>query len=409
MIGLGPSPPSERLVSLLVVLAAIGWTLAGTPAGGDTLLLTQGGQITGEIQNPDQVPRTTYVVKTPEGAVVTLDRAQVKQVVRRRAVDDEYERVRPRYPDTVEGQWELAEWCRGQGLAAQRRVHLRRVIELDPNHKQARSALGYTWKDGSWTTKEEIMKARGLVLYRGQWLTPQRVEILREEHQRDLAEKEWIQKIERWRGWLGSDRDRVARESILAIEDPVAMKGLAAGLTASADPRARLLFVKALSRQDTSEARLFLAYCAIVDGDEEVRHAVIVHLKKSEDPKVVEYFVGRLRDKENLPVNRAAAALKEMGQPTTIGPLIDALVTVHKRKIRNPEAGKTTAGFSNAGPSGLSMGAPKYVTITERLNNRAVLEALVALTGVNHSFDVAAWKSWYASQKRRDTIDARRS
>jgi hypothetical protein len=402
-------PPRQRPVLLRVVLAVVGCSLLCSPARSDTLLLTHGGQITGEIQNPDQVPRTTYVLKTPEGAVVTLDRGQVKQVVRRRAVDEEYESVRPRYPDTVEGQWELAEWCREKGLSSQRRVHLRRVIELDPNHKQARSALGYTWKDGRWSTQEEIMKERGLVLYKGRWMTPQRVEILREQQQRDVAEKEWIQKIERWRSWLGTDRDRVARESILAINDPVAMKGLAAAMTASADPRARILFAKALSQQNTSEARLFLAYCAIVDGDEEVRHAVIVHLKKSEDFKVVEYFVGRLKDKENLPINRAAAALKELEQPSTVGPLIDALVTVHKRKIRNPEAGQTTAGFSNAGPSGLSVGAPKYIIITERLSNRAVLEALVALTGVNHGFDVAAWKSWYASQKRRDAIDARRS
>ena len=95
-------------------------------------------------------------------------------------------------------------------------------------------------------------------------------------------------------------------------------------------------------------------------------------------------------------------------EPSTIGPLIDALVTVHKRKIPNPDAGQTSATFGSTGPSGLSVGAPKYITIREKANNRAVLEALVALTGVNYSFDVNAWKSWYAAQKKRDAVDARR-
>ena len=48
---------------------------------------------------------------------MTLGKAQVNKVIHRTANDIEYEKVRPRYPDTIEGQWDLAEWCRERNLA----------------------------------------------------------------------------------------------------------------------------------------------------------------------------------------------------------------------------------------------------------------------------------------------------
>ena len=63
-----------------------------------------------------------------------------------RAEETEYERIRPTYADTAEAQWELAQWCREHKLPAQRTVHLRRVIELDPEHVEARRA----WAIAAW-------------------------------------------------------------------------------------------------------------------------------------------------------------------------------------------------------------------------------------------------------------------
>jgi len=386
--------------------------LATGRAPGETLLLTQGGQITGEIQNPNEVPRKTYVVKTPEGAVVTLDHAQVKQVVRQRPAEAEYEKTHARYPDTVEGQWELAEWCRERNLQAQRKVHLQRLLELDPNHKQARLALGYTWKDGRWTTQEALMKARGLELYKGRWLTPQEIEVLEEKQKQQKAEKEWIRTIEVWRSWLDTDRGRIAREKILEIKDPAAVLGLARALEASGDsPKARVLFAKALAGLGTPEAKRKLASCALLDPDEDVRATCLDYLKKVKDTKLVEFFVARLQEKNVNTINRAAVALKEMEDKSAIGPLIDALVTLHKRKVPNPAAGQVNPMFGSGpggGGSGLSGGAPKYLTRRERSENRSVLEALAALTGVNYGFNVEAWRSWYAAQRSREAVEARR-
>ena len=91
-----------------------------------------------------------------------------------------------------------------------------------------------------------------------------------------------------------------------------------------------------------------------------------------------------------------------------MGPLIQSLVTTHKYKVTTGESGQTSTSFSNAGPGGLSVGSRTEI-ITRRLSNRAVLDALVKLTGgVNFGFDEGQWKAWYASQMTHPGLDARR-
>src|ERR1700674_3652189 len=98
--------------------------IAPTAARGEVFLLENEGRIRGQILNPDQSPRVTYVVKTPAGGQVVLEAGQVKQVIPQSAKEMEYDRVRLRYPDTAPGQWDLAEWCRENHLARQHTTHL---------------------------------------------------------------------------------------------------------------------------------------------------------------------------------------------------------------------------------------------------------------------------------------------
>src|SRR5208282_2158573 len=142
-----------------------------------------------------------------------------------------------------EAQWELAQWCLKHKLTAQREVHLRRVIELDPDHVEARRALGYSQIGGKWETRDDVMTQRGYRWYKGKWLLPQEIEILEKKRNLDAAQQEWCIKMKLWRGWLGSGRDQQARENILAITDPNAVKALTLGLRDDPDQRARLLFV----------------------------------------------------------------------------------------------------------------------------------------------------------------------
>jgi hypothetical protein len=135
------------------------------------------------------------------------------------------------------------------------------------------------------------------------------------------------------------------------------------------------------------------------------------HLRKAKCHDAVVYFVGFLRSKDNTLVNRAGMALGAMGDPSTIGPLIDSLITTHKFKIVTGNPGQTSAGFGSgpgkSSPGGLSVGGSPQI-VSRRLSNDFVHDALVLLTGVDYGFNVAQWKAWYATQHQRPTISGRR-
>ena len=394
---------------LAVIVVGLPWLPA---AWGDVFVLSQGGRVVGDLQNPEQSPRQTYVVKTAEGSTVTLGRAQVKQVVRQRPEEIEYEKLRVSTPETAEAQWDLSEWCRGNKLPVQRKAHLQRVIALDPEHAEARRALGYQRVNGKWATRDELMLKAGYQRYQGGWKLPEEIAILEEKRDATAHEKEWTRKIDAWLGWLGGPKDAEAREGLRKVDDPVAVRGLAAALSRSESPEVRGLLVAALAHLGTPQARRVLAGCSLEDEVEEVRMICVDFLKKTPDAGIVDFYVDRLRNRNNAIVNRAAYGLKEMGDPAAIGPLIDALITVHKSRAPSKPPGQMSATFgSGGGGGGIGMsaggGGPKYITYP--VKNQMVLDALVALSGANFGFDVPAWKAWYLAQKKRDSAAARRT
>lgn len=390
------------LAATLVALGACG------AAQAEIFMLANGGQLQGELLNPDESPRQTYRVRTASGIQVTLTRDQVKEVVRRRPEEAEYEAIRHTYPDTVEGQWELAEWCREHQLLSQRETHLRRILELDPDHELARRALGYSRVGDRWMTQEDRMLAQGYRRYKGRWRLPQEIELMEKDRQKDLAEGEWKEKLNLWRQWLGSDRYRLAKENIQAIDDPNAIKALAYALNEDRRDQARLLYAEALARIGTPGANRILAICAMKDPIEEVRLTCLDYLREKQDREALEYFIGRLKSSSNAEINLAGKALRQMEAPSAIEPLIDALVSTHKYKVTTGNPGQTSATFGSGGGGGLAVGSSTKI-ITRRLSNRDVLDALVSLAGgVNFGFDVGRWKAWYATQRAQPDLDARR-
>ena len=199
-------------------LIAAWLTCAGfaAPARAEVFHLHSGGTVHGELVNRDQSPRKEYVVKTSSGGEVTIPADQVKKVARQNAAEVKYDQIRSTYPDTVEGQWKLAEWCRQNKLIKARHAHLERIIELDPNHAEARHGLGYSQIQGRWVTQETLMTENGYVRYKGAWLLPQEIELREQEQKEKLAQLEWKKKLKNWHGWLSTDKAGLAIANIKA-------------------------------------------------------------------------------------------------------------------------------------------------------------------------------------------------
>lgn len=399
----------KLLPTVIGLVVAVVWVLA-PPAmiSGKVFVLRNGGQVEGELVNRDRSPDEPYVIETVNGGRITLARSQVKKVLARQPAEVEYEKIRPRYDDTIDGQWALAEWCRENHLNVRRKIHLRRILEIDPDHKKVRAALGYHQSGGKWVTQEEVMTKRGYRRYKGRWRSPQEIELLEKRREQESTEKAWFGKVHRWRGWLGGDRTELAQQNLAAIDDPSAVRALAAALENDPRRQAQLLYIAALGRIGTAEAVQVLAVRALEDPDEEVRLSCLDQLKKEKHPEAVGYFIGKLKHKDNRAVNLAGVALGQMKDPAAVGPLIDAIITVHKYKITKGKPGSTSATFGNTGPSGLSVGSSTK-TVRVPIKNQAVLDALVVITGgVNFSFDTEAWRCWFASRNDRSRLDARR-
>lgn len=91
--------------------------------------------------------------------------------------------------------WELAAWCKENGRNSDRRKVLKLLVKVDPEHKDARKALGHHFHDGRWFSSRTELSA-----YR------------RKEEQRKLEEEglvrlgdEWVPKEEapyRRMGWI---------------------------------------------------------------------------------------------------------------------------------------------------------------------------------------------------------------
>ena len=393
----------NRLAIAVVVLAGI------SSAHGDNFLLTNDGQLTGELLNRDESPRQKYVIRTADGTTITLEKGQVKQVVSQSAAELEYEKIAPTFADTVEDQWRLAEWCKEKSLTRGRQIALERVIELNPDQKQARIALGYSQLDGQWIQPDEARKKRGYVNYHGQWLLPQEIELLEKKHADDLAEKKWFTTLKQWRNWL-DDPAQVdqAHDNIKQISDPTAVRALVQSLDTEKTRDVCVWYIQALGKIGPAAVRTLVEH-SLDDPDEEIRLSCLDQLIGQPTLAATPLYVAALRNKDNVQVNRAGYALGRLGDKSAVAPLIDALITTHKftaiEGAGNPN--QMSAGFSKTGGGGLSMGSSAKI-IKRDLNNQQVLDALVALTGANLGFDKTAWKNWYSSQQKPGAIDARR-
>ena len=402
--------PSKRLARI-VALSIVG-LVSGNLCRGDTFVLNSGGRIEGQWLNRDEQPPKEYLVLTPSGLKASLQVTQVREVVRASSDRSDYAQRALAAPDTPEGQWQLAEWCRQQLLFDERRSHLKRVIALDPNHSYARRALGFQFLDGEWITQADFRRQEGYELYKGKWRTPQEIEILEEQARLDQAHKDWLKKLRRYRAELDDPaRARLGMESLTGVKDPIAVRPIVFLMTRERSRRVKMLYADVLAGIDSADAVGALVERVLYDPDEEMFHYCLARLIDRRPPRLADPLITALKNKNNATVNRAAAALGRIGDSEAIGPLIDALVTTHTHYIpgRNPDS--TTATFSGGQHSVSQGGSPQI--IFRHIRNQPVLDALNKLTRTNFEFDQQGWRYWHAQEKKareaaQPVADARR-
>jgi hypothetical protein len=383
--------------------------MAALRAAADVVVLNNDGRVEGTLVNPNESPRKNYIIQTDAGRV-TLEKSQVKEVITQSPEEREYKKIRFTFPDTVEAQWKVAEWCREKGLSQQRTDHLERVIELDPDHKQARAALGYSHLEGRWVRREEVMQERGYVRHKGKWMLPQDVEIQEQKRKVEMAQREWQLKLRRLRMQLDDPgtRGQTALAEFKSLSDPSAVPAIARLISDERSEAVQLLLIDALARIKTPDAIRVLADVAVEISNEDVRLAAVDYVKEFRSAVAVTHIVEALKSKDNAKINRAGVALGELGDKSAIGPMISALVSVQRQKVQQGGPNTYSPSFDSNG--GVSFGAgTKTFIVRQNVQNHGVHEGLVKLAGgPDFGFDTRAWSHWHAAQRKPTVVPGRR-
>ena len=61
--------------------------------------------------------------------------------------------------DTAAAHVKLAQWCDGVGLKEKAQTHWQEAVFRDPDHKEARKALGYVWRNMTWIKASDVPPA----------------------------------------------------------------------------------------------------------------------------------------------------------------------------------------------------------------------------------------------------------
>ena len=424
--------PTRIVLSVLILLGSM--SALPLAARADIVHLKRGGQVRGEIDaasKADDAPQV--LIRTLSGTELIIAREEIESVEYRSLIIEEYETRARAIPDTVDAHWELAEWARDQRLQPQREDQLELLLDLEPEHADARRILGHVKHNGQWMTRDEWMTSRGYVRHEGKWITLQERDLLLKTDAEREAERAWFPKIRQWSTWVTGRNSQRASDGLAelrAINDPDAVPALLNFMGDEEDDDVRMLCVELLGQLNGDKPVEPLVDMALRDGDEDVRLAARRGVKAEQYELALHHYVPELKNDSNTIVQRAAAAIADIGNPQVVPYLIEALVTTHKWKIEVPANNTTSFGVSPNGqismsgvqsgmlpaevellarsgqlPYGAVVNPPRFaprqtrmVTIKGDVKNAAVRTALKKITGQDFGYDERQWQVWYQTE-----------
>lgn len=385
----------------------------------DVIYKKDGGKLTGTI-DASKSDANHVTIKTRFGTF-KVSQDKIEKIEFQQEKVEEYKEKAKTFKQTADDQYKLALWCLENDYRQEYEKHLKRVIELDPDHQEARTRLGYRLYDGQWKTREQYYEDQGYVKYRGEYVLPQEMERRERERQATDDQREYYRNIRIWQKWLRQskqERQAEARENLLKIRDETAVKPLVEILGDKGNDAERKLLVDVLTNIPGETSTVGLVLVALNDKVVDNRLYAVEALRPRKSVALLNHIAKALRDNEVSRVRNAAVALGELGDPTVVPALVDALVTEHRFEyepsfadiakaangtqykprgtiirpdgvmIRPPVRPPVIAGGVMTGPS------PGKQVIIQTVQHPQVVDALLKLTGKNFGYDKERWLVW---------------
>ncbi|WP_197533658.1 polymorphic toxin-type HINT domain-containing protein [Symmachiella dynata] len=194
------------------------------------------------------------------------------------ALRSEYRQRRSDAGESFEERLKLADWCRTHRLWDQERAHLVEALEIQPTSEAVRRRLGYR-------------------MIGGIWLSPQQIEMFKEEQQtRAAALNRWQPRILKIRTGLSSPSERrrhKAEKELAAITDPEAVYAMEQMFFRGQEPE-ELAATRTFGQMTVYQAAHALVDVAIAANNSRVRDAAIEELQNKPHKQSVPELLGRL-------------------------------------------------------------------------------------------------------------------
>jgi len=178
-----------RTLAAAVLAAAM-----AAPAAADEVVLRNGARFEGKVTESEG-----SVTVAMDFGSITFKKIDVARIERGSTPLSEFEtRLAALRDDDVDGRYRLALWARQKELAGRARRLLEEVVAREPEHEGARLALGYRRHDGRWMMEDEVRRAQGYVLFRGEWVLRETADGLRRfeaERAAELARSEELHQL----------------------------------------------------------------------------------------------------------------------------------------------------------------------------------------------------------------------
>ncbi len=354
---------------------------------------------------------------TRTGASITYPKSAVKRVTYRKTREELYEeKAGTLKEDDLAGRLDLAKWCVAQKLRTEAQREFMRVIAIDPDHAEARAALGYAKYKEQWMTEDEIKQAQGLVKHKGKWMTPEERDLdLALESQKEIDRKLALE-VKKWLDKLSSSKAEVraeAREKLGAIADEYKSKTFLAALSSSSD-RIRAFVAEELGRMAEKAAAKPLARRAIWDVREEIRASALKSLIAINHPDTAIYLTPYLEEESTHARIRVEEALSFFKDFRAVPPLlqilasaIDTLRFIEQYEGQMAQIIRRTMLLKNGQkivlPANLKIAPEMFAPESKALlrsEKESCLSALRAITGQDFGDEIGKWTEWLKKNKK---------
>ena len=383
-----------------------------------------GGKLGVKVLSESKVGSRKYsVVKTNSGGIYKLDKSKtILTTTESSAEQSEYDTLVEAAGDSSEAHWKLFEWCREKSRRNQFKdealFHLREIVRLDPSDERAWKKFesvdrdrAYIRVNGQWVPEQQHYLSMGYVKVGGGWASSLQTEFNAKVEGQERIQNRFKDRIKKWHSYvLPQEEVSVVREKLFELSNPVSIRIIENFyLEREADPRIRSMYVEAIARVASSDARRILVKYLMKDPDARVQEQAMIGLQQFDlfDPAQTASLLARyLGSNNNKAVNQAARHLAQLNNEAALLPLMGSLTTTHKVATGN-DPGRMSTTFGTNGNTGMSMGGP--ATVDVKLRNQDVLEALESITGQRFGFDAQAWREWYLRKYSTTEKNLRRS